>query len=122
MKHKILGMMGNLEVELKEKDGIAILELGGEVDSLNSPEISKLISAYLQRGNTKILVNLKAVSYLDSSGLGALLSGMTNTKAKGGALKLCGLQEAVMKVFEMARLTEVFEIHDTEDAAIKSFG
>ena len=121
MKRKILGMMGNLEVELKEKDGIAILELGGEIDSLNSSEIGRLIMAYLERGNTKIIVSLKDVTYLDSSGLGILIGGMNKTKEKGGMFKLCGLQNAVRKVFEMAKLVEIFEIHDTEEAALKSF-
>jgi len=68
-----------------------------------------------------IVVNLGRVSYIDSSGIGALISSLSNLKKYQGSLKITNLQGSVKKVFELTKLTSFFEIYNSEEEAINSF-
>ena len=88
----------------------------------NSGEIKKLIDAYITRGISKILLDMKGVDYLDSSTISVLLTERERLKNRDGCLKLLGLQEAPRKVFEIARIDSIFDIYDEEGEALRSFG
>jgi anti-sigma B factor antagonist len=122
MKRKILGMMGKLEVVVREESGIGIIEASGEIDVYNSGEIKKLIDAYIARGINKILLDMKGVDYLDSSTISVLLTERERLKNHGGGLKLLGLQETPRKVFEIAKIDSIFEIYEDEGEALANFG
>ena len=122
MKRKILGMMGKLEVVVREEPGIGIIEASGEIDVYNSGEIKKLVDAYIARGISNILIDMEGVDYLDSSAISVLLVERERLKSHGGRLKLLRLQENPRKVFEIAKIDSIFEIYDNEEKALKSFG
>jgi anti-anti-sigma factor len=122
MKRKILGMMGKLEVVVREESGVGVIEASGEIDVYNSGEIRKLIDAYIARGIHNILLDMKGVDYLDSSTISVLLTERERLKERGGRLKLLGLQETPKKVFEIAKIDSIFEIYDDEGEALASFG
>ena len=73
------------------------------------------------KGNKKVLLNLSEVSYIDSSGIGELVSGHATITGQGGTLKLLGLTKRVKDLLQITRLYTVFEVHDDEAAAIRSF-
>jgi anti-sigma B factor antagonist len=73
------------------------------------------------KGNKKILLNLGDVSYIDSSGIGELVSGFTSVSNQGGQLKLLGLTKRVKDLLQITKLYTVFEVHDQEADAIRSF-
>jgi anti-sigma B factor antagonist len=73
------------------------------------------------KGNKKMLLNLSEVSYIDSSGIGELVSGFTTVTNHGGVLKLVGLNKRVKDLLQITKLYTVFEAYDDEAEAIRSF-
>jgi anti-sigma B factor antagonist len=73
------------------------------------------------KGNKKLLLNLAEVSYIDSSGIGEMVSGFTTVTNGGGQLKLLGLSKRVKDLLQITKLYTVFEVFDDETAAIRSF-
>jgi anti-sigma B factor antagonist len=72
-------------------------------------------------GGKKILLNLAEVSYIDSSGIGELVSGFTTVTGGGGQLKLVGLSKRIKDLLQITKLYTVFDVHDDEAAAVRSF-
>ena len=81
------------------------------IDVHNSGELKDAILHIIEQGDTAIIVQLAKVRFIDSSGLGALLSGYKNATAKSGKLVLANLQPQVLSMFELTRLNRVFEIY-----------
>ena len=73
------------------------------------------------KGNKKLLVNLNDVSYIDSSGIGEMVSGFTTVTNHGGQLKLLGLSKRVKDLLQITKLYTVFEVFDDEASAVRSF-
>ena len=73
------------------------------------------------KGNKKLLVNLSEVSYIDSSGIGEMVSGFTTVTNHGGQLKLLGLSKRVRDLLQITKLYTVFEVFDDEASAVRSF-
>jgi len=88
------------------------------LDAHNSAELKIELQRLFEGGNTAILVDLKNVRFIDSSGLGALVSGFKNATSNQGTLKLSSLQPQVKSMFELTRLHRVFEIFSTTDDAL----
>lgn len=98
-----------------------MLYLKGEVNLFNCPEVKESIDDLVNRGRTRIILNLEQVSFIDSSGLGALISGHTNLRNHGSALRLACVPSNIMKTFELTNLQTFFGIFDTEERALQSF-
>jgi anti-sigma B factor antagonist len=99
-------------------DAPNVLPLEGEIDLHVSPRVAASLGAMIEQKPRRLVVDLSAVSYIDSSGLAVLIEGMQNVEAYGGKLVLAGLQEKVRPIFEMARLDQVFIIFPHVDAAL----
>ena len=95
-----------------------VLPLEGEIDLHVSPRVAESLRAMIDRKPTRLVVDLSAVSYIDSSGLAVLIEAMQNVEAYGGRFFLAGLQENVRPIFEIARLDQVFIIFPHVDAAL----
>lgn len=122
MKRKILGMMGKMEVLVREEGQVGIIEVAGEIDIYNCGELRKIIDEYINRKIARIVVDLGKVTYIDSSTIGVLLSEQKRLELQKGGLKLLNVKGAPRNVIEMARLQGVFAIFDDEKKAIESFG
>ena len=81
------------------------------IDAHNSSDLKDYILHMIEQGKVNIVVQLEQVRFVDSSGLGALLSGFKHAEAKSGKLSLSNLQTQVLSMFELTRLNRVFEIH-----------
>lgn len=81
------------------------------IDAHNSAELKEYILQMIDKGDSHIIVQLENVRFIDSSGLGALLSGHKNTVAKSGRFALTNIQQQVLSMFELTRLNRVFEIY-----------
>ncbi len=110
-----------MEIQQREKDGVVILDIQGEIDLYNAPEIKETIQKLIDQQKYNVLINLAKVSYIDSSGIGALISSLSNLKKYQGALKITNVYASVKKVFELTKLTSFFEIYDSEEEALASF-
>jgi anti-sigma B factor antagonist len=101
---------------------IAIVLIPGKgLDSGNSrafkEEMAPVVAA-----NPKLVFDLSQLTFVDSSGLGAILSCLRQSNAAGGDLKLCGLSKPVRALFELVRMHKIFEILNTREEAIRAFG
>lgn len=110
-----------MEINQRERDGVVILDIQGEIDLYNAPEIKDSIQKLIDQQKYNIIINLEKVSYIDSSGIGALISSLSNLKKYQGGLKIINVFASVKKVFELTKLTSFFEIYDSEDEAVSKF-
>ena len=91
-----------------------------ELDASNASELKRDIGPLLQ-ANTKVVLDLTRVRFMDSSGLGAMLSCLRQLTAKKGDLKLCGMSKQVRGAFELVRLHRIFDIYGTRSEAVLAF-
>lgn len=109
-------------VQIEEKDNVVLIQVKEErLDAHNSGELKNQMLNLFEEGKNNLIVNLSDVRFVDSSGLGSLVSGFKNASARNGSLKLCGLQPQVKSMFELTRLHRVFEIFPGSDEALASF-
>lgn len=99
-----------MELKLREEGGYTVIELSGEVDLSCSPEARKSILACL-KANKNLLIDLSAVTYIDSSGVASLVEGYQTAKKQNQKFGLVGVSKAVLNVLQLARLDKVFPIH-----------
>ena len=98
---------------------VAVLPVD-ELDASNAGEFKRDIAPVLE-ANTKLVVDVSRLRFVDSSGLGAFLSCLRHVNAKGGDLKLCGMSKQVRGVFELVRLHRIFDILGTTEEAVRAF-
>ncbi|NJN03319.1 MAG: STAS domain-containing protein [Leptolyngbyaceae cyanobacterium RM1_1_2] len=89
---------------------VKILALSGILDSSKAQEFRQQVDAALDEGNEILLVNLKDISFVDSSGLGALVVAMKKTKANERRMYVCSINEQVRMLFELTSMDRVFEV------------
>ena len=103
-------------------DGVTIVDLYGRIVlGEGSAGVRDLVRNLIKQGNKKILLNLRDVDYIDSSGLGELVSAFTSARSQGGELKLLNLTKRVRALLQITKLSTVFDITDDEAASVKSF-
>jgi anti-sigma B factor antagonist len=93
---------------------------GAQLDASTAAEFKRDIAPVLE-ANAQVVFDLSQLAFVDSSGLGALLSCLRHLHAKGGDLKLCGILPPVRALFELVRMHRIFHIFDTPEAAIRAF-
>ena len=102
--------------------GVTIVDLYGRIVlGEGSAGVRDLVRNLIKEGNKKILLNLRDVDYIDSSGLGELVSAFTSVRSQGGELKLLNLTKRVRALLHITKLLTVFDITDDEAASVKSF-
>ena len=113
--------MKNVGVK-KLDDGKVIVSLSGRIDVISANEIETELIELVDSESAKYMVmNLENVEYMSSSGFRVAIAVLRNLKEKGGSLKLCCVQEEVLRVFDVIELTPLFEIYDNEEEALASF-
>ena len=111
-----------MKVGSRQVDGVTIVDCSGRITlGEGSVILRDMVRDLLSKGNKKIVLNLAEVNYIDSSGIGELVSAFTTTKNQGGELKLASLSKRVHDLLEMTRLVTVFDIQRDEASALKSF-
>ncbi|HSF23995.1 MAG TPA: STAS domain-containing protein [Blastocatellia bacterium] len=111
-------------MDIKERvvNGVSVLDLSGKIVlGEGDGQIRDRIKDLLADGQKRILLNLGEVNYIDSAGLGALISSYTTTKRQGGHLKLVNLTRRIQDLLAITKLITVFETHENEAEAIASF-
>ena len=112
----------SLNINIRETAEAVILDLSGRI-TLGEPlaELRDSIREALAGDRKSILLNLADVSYIDSSGLGQLISSYATTTSRGGQMKLLNLQKRVNDLMQVTKLLTVFETYTSEEAALRSF-
>src|SRR4051812_11778411 len=112
----------SLDIQQSEREGIAILELKGRITV--GPEATALrdrISELMKAGSVNIILNLKQVDYIDSTGLGALVMCGTTLRKQGGSMKLLNLNRRNIELLIMTKIATVFDLFMDEQDAVNSF-
>ncbi|HVX16675.1 MAG TPA: STAS domain-containing protein [Acidimicrobiales bacterium] len=107
-----------LGLDVTHRDGWAVLAVSGEVDVATAPGLRERLVGLVSEGHHQIVVDLEAVEFLDSTGLGVLVGALKRVRTQGGELALVCTQQRVLKVFEITGLTQVFPIHPSVDEAV----
>jgi anti-sigma B factor antagonist len=111
-----------VEVDIEQVDSVTVAHLQGDaLDASNAKEF-KMQVALLITPQAKVIFDLSRLKFIDSSGLGALLSCLRQLNASGGSLKLCSMAKPVRALFQLVRMHRVFEIYNTQDEALLSYG
>jgi anti-sigma B factor antagonist len=112
----------NMTTSTRQADGVTIVDISGRIVlGEESAALREVVCDLLSKGHKKILFNLADVNYIDSSGLGHLVSAFTSVRKQGGELKLLNLTNKVHDVMQITKLYTVFDIMDDETVAVKSF-
>jgi anti-sigma B factor antagonist len=112
----------SMKFKTRQVDGVTILDLSGRITlGEGSVTIRDAVRDVLAKGSKNIVLNLAEVSYIDSSGLGELVSAYTSVKNSGGELKLLNLTAKVQDLLQITKLYTVFDVKDDEASAIAAF-
>ncbi len=114
-------MKQELIVETRDGDQIAVLVPIGFINAHTVETFDTALRALLDRGRYDVVINAKALAYVASAGLGALVGTIEEIRENGGDLRICELSESVAAIFEMVGLPHLFKIFKTEAEAISSF-
>jgi len=112
----------SLKLTNRQVGDVTVVDAAGRITlGEGSSALRDVLRDMVAKGQKKILLNLSEVSYIDSSGIGELVSGFTTVTNQGGSLKLLGLTKRVKDLLQITKLYTVFEVFDDETTAIRSF-
>ncbi|MGA2694481.1 MAG: STAS domain-containing protein [Terriglobales bacterium] len=111
-----------MKTNVRQVNGVTILDCSGRITlGEGSVILRDAVRDLLAKGNKKILLNLGDVTYIDSSGIGEMVSAFTTVRNQGGELKLLNLTKKVHDLLQITKLYTVFDVKDDEAAAVKAF-
>jgi anti-sigma B factor antagonist len=105
-----------------EVDGVTVVELDGRIVlGEESNSLRERLKSMVAAGKRKIVLNMAEITYIDSAGLGALVAAHVSAKTQGASVRLCNLGKKFHDVMQVTRLLTVFDVYDTQAAAVSSF-
>ena len=112
----------SMKATIRQVDSVTVVDVSGRITlGEGCTQLRELVRDQLGKGNKNILLNLADVTYIDSSGIGELVSAYTGVSRQGGGLKLLNLTKKVHDLLQITKLYTVFEVHSDEALAISSF-
>ena len=112
----------SMKATLRQVDGITVVDMSGRITlGEGCTQLRELVREQLGKGSKHLLLNLADVTYIDSSGIGELVSGFTTVSNQGGKLKLLNLTKKVHDLLQITKLYTVFDVYDDEAKAVGSF-
>ena len=110
-----------MEISRKQIEEMDVLVLKGRLDSASAKELKGTVDALARENRVKLIIDMAGVDFIDSSGLGSLVSSLRKVNEKQGEIKMVALQKQVRSVFELTRLHCIFDIVDDVEAALRNF-
>lgn len=112
----------SIKLNTRQVGDVSVVDVAGRITlGEGSSAMRDTLRDMVSKNQKKILLNLGEVSYIDSSGIGELVSGFTTVTNSGGQLKLLNLNKRVKDLLQITKLYTVFDVHEDEAAAIRSF-
>jgi anti-sigma B factor antagonist len=112
----------SLKITSSEVDGVSLVALNGRIVlGEESNALREKLKSLIAGGKQKIVLNMAEVDYIDSSGLGALVAAHLSAQNSGASVRLCNLGQKFHEVLQLTKLLTVFDVYDTEAAAVSSF-
>ena len=110
-----------MEITMREEGKMAVLSLSGRLDLASGSTLKEEIKQLSDKGTSSIHLNLSQVEFINSSGLGSLVSIMKEIRLLKGRLTLSNLAGYVQEIFDITQLSHIFEIFETEEEALASY-
>jgi len=107
-----------VNIEFRELGDHKIIDVSGEVDLYNVSDLKKALFSITDGQFKSVIVDMKKVNYMDSSGIGALVAGMKKMKAHNGKFALMNIHDDVLNILKLATLDKFFTIYDSEDELV----
>ena len=112
----------SMKATLRQVDGVTVVDMSGRITlGEGCTQLRELVRDQLGKGSKHLLLNLADVTYIDSSGIGELVSGFTTVSNQGGKLKLLNLTKKVHDLLQITKLYTVFDVYEDEAKAVGSF-
>jgi anti-sigma B factor antagonist len=109
-----------MNIELVDYKGRKVLALSGDIDMYSSPELREQLMSLINKKVAYLSVDLKAVSYIDSSGIATFVEGLKCMKSYGGKLQFFSIPQGILEIFRFSKLDKVFEIYGNIEDAVNS--
>ncbi len=110
-----------MQISARRMDKTTILDISGDIDLAHSTEVRRMVLMEFRENRTpRVILNLRDVNYIDSSGVASLVEGLKASRDVGSRLILFGLSPIAHEVLQLSRLLKIFEIYDTEDKALEA--
>jgi len=110
-----------MQISARRMDKATILDISGNIDLAHSTEVRRAVLLEFKENRTpRVILNLRDVNYIDSSGVASLVEGLKASRDVGSRLILFGLSPIAHEVLQLSRLLKIFEIYDTEDKALEA--
>lgn len=100
---------------------VVVIDIPRRLTSEISGELKKLMKELMEQEKYKIVMNLEKTKYMDSSGLGAIVSKIAATRSKGGDIRLAAPQQTIIDLLELTHINQIVKIYDSVEEAVKSF-
>ncbi len=110
-----------MDIVEKKLDNANLICLSGRLDAYSATEVEKKLDSLIEAGQTRLVLNLEKLEYISSSGLRVFLASLKKTKKQQGDIKLACMKTFIKEVFDIAGFSQLFNIFDTEEAAVSAF-
>ncbi len=110
-----------MEIGHETINDVEVLKLDGRLDASSAKDIKEMVGSLSRKNRVKLVIDMGGVAFIDSSGLGSLVSSLRTVNKLGGDIKISALQDQVRAIFELTRLHRIFGIYDDSTAAAMSF-
>ena len=105
---------------VRQENGTTIVELSGRIDATTAGDVKAQLVELIASGQSRLVLNLRDVGFIDSTGLGMLVSCLRRCRAKGGELLLAEMPEFARSIFDLTRVSRVFRIEESEAEAVQA--
>ena len=109
-----------MKIEIIDNNGKKIIGISGDIDMYSSPALRDELMGLVKKKALWLCVDLRSVTYIDSSGIATFVEGLKFMKAYGGKLRFCEVPPSILEIFRFSKLDRVFEVYGTIDDAINS--
>ena len=110
-----------IDISSRDENGVEVVEVEGKLNTGASPDLDKYLTALIEDGTTKILLNLEYLDFIASTGLRVILATGKKLVGVGGKLVICNPNIMVMDVLNMSGFSQMFEVFESEDEALGTF-
>jgi len=111
-----------MELAYRQEKDIIIIDIPHRLTTDTSDELKKLLKELVEKNQNKLVMNLAETAYMDSSGLGAIVSKIAATRASKGDIRLAEPKDYVLNLLELTHIDQIIKIYDNVDAAVQSYG
>ncbi|MTI88620.1 MAG: STAS domain-containing protein [Balneolaceae bacterium] len=113
--------MKNFSIAIRQKEGISILDISGELDAHTASQLENSLKSLIDDDKYSIIVNCNGLDYIASAGLGVFMAYIEDVRGLGGDIKLTNMNDRVYNVFDLLGFPTLYDIHDDEHEALESF-